>query len=89
MTRRKRRISVTDIAPAVVGIGAAAFASPALKKQSRYSDTPWQPGEIPTRSGSLMPVTGRLDAGRAPYGEFMGVECPGNHGRGKPHEEQA
>lgn len=62
--------------------------SAALKKQDRYGSEPWQPGEIPTRTGSLRPITGPLDAKRAPYGEFLGVEKPTNRGHGKPREGQ-
>ena len=47
-----------------------------LRKESRWSDMPWQPGEIPMRNGSLMPVYGPLDQKPMPYGEFLGVQKP-------------
>lgn len=60
----------------------------ALDKQSPYSDKPWQPGQIPRGTGSLMPITGPLDASRGAYGEFMAVDKPVSRGRGKPREGQ-
>lgn len=55
-----------------------------LKKQERYGQKPWQPGEIPTRSGSLMPIHGRLDMPSAPHREFLEVRKPENLGLGYP-----
>ena len=50
--------------------------SKCLEKESRWSDEPWQPGEIPTRTGTLRPVWGPLDQKPMPYGEFLGVQKP-------------
>lgn len=55
-------------------------AEPALKKQSRWSDKPWKPGEIPTKQGTLRTING--PERKTPYGEFMGVECPVSRGEG-------
>lgn len=51
-----------------------------LKKQSRYGGKPWQPGEIPTRNGTLLVINQPLDAKPAPYGEFYGIEKPTSRG---------
>jgi hypothetical protein len=78
--KRKR---VTAVVPAVPVASPVAEAShSALKKQDRYGGKPWQPGEIPTRAGAFLPITGPLDAKSSPYGEFMAVERPTNRGQG-------
>jgi hypothetical protein len=70
-------------------LGSVHAAEPALKKQSRYGNEPWNPGEIPTRTGSLMPVTEPIEVPvNAAYGEFLGIETPRNRGSGWPTKEE-
>jgi len=53
---------------------------PPLKRQSRWSGVPWQPGEIP--AGSFMPISRPHDEGETIYGHpRMGVEKPKKRGR--------
>ena len=78
-----KRKKVTAVVPAVPVASPVAEASHStLKKQDRYGSKPWQPGEIPTRAGSLMPIIGPLDERDRPYGEFLAVERPTNRGDG-------
>lgn len=53
-----------------------------LKKQTRYGNKPWCPGEIPTRHGSCITVIEAFDEKGMPYGEFMGVQKPMTRGFG-------
>jgi hypothetical protein len=77
-------------APTPALVGSVLAPEPSLKKQSRYGNAPWQPGEIPTRTGSLMPITEPIEVPvNAPYGEFLGVEVPRNRGSGWPKKEDA
>lgn len=56
-----------------------------LKFTDRYSQQPWQPGEIPVRrNGTLIVASRAHDDKNMPYGEFWGVEKPCNHGDGYP-----
>ena len=72
-------------APTPALVGSVHAAEPALKKQSRYGTAPWKPGEIPTRTGSLMPITEPIEVPvNAPSGEFLGIETPRNRGSGWP-----
>lgn len=57
-----------------------------LEKQSCYGREPWKPGEIPTRAGSRITAYGNFDS-REPYGQFLQVERPTPHGKGKPDEK--
>lgn len=84
MARNKRKMTV----PSPVSIEFNPAPDPGLKKQSRYGNDPWKPGEIPVRTGAMIPVIEPLNAARAPYGEFMGVERPARRGNGKPREGQ-
>jgi hypothetical protein len=72
-------------APTPSLLGSVHAAEPALKKQSRYGTAPWKPGEIPTRTGSLMPITEPIEVPvNAPFGEFLAIETPRNRGSGWP-----
>jgi hypothetical protein len=72
-------------APTPALVGSVLAPEPSLKKQSRYGNAPWKPGEIPTRTGSLMPITEPIEVPvNAPYGEFLGIEIPRNRGSGWP-----
>lgn len=85
MPRRKRRAAIDSPVPTVAGVLSRPEGE--LKKQSRYGSDPWKPGEIPTRTGSLRPITGRLDEKPAAYGQFMCVRKPDSSGRGKPDDK--
>lgn len=74
MSRLKKYASV----PSLLG----EEVSNSLRKQNRYGMDAWQPGEIPTRTGSLRPVTGPLDDMPQPHGEFMAIQKPKNRGIG-------
>jgi hypothetical protein len=72
-------------APTPSLLGSVHAAEPALKKQSRYGNSPWKPGEVPARGASLMPITEPIEVPvNAPYGEFLGIETPRNRGSGWP-----
>ena len=74
--KRKRHPELPEAVPSDHG------SDRALKKQDRYGRAPWKPGEIPTRSGSLIPITERADQRAQPCGEFMAVQLPANYGDG-------
>ncbi len=76
MSRLKKHAAV----PSLFG---AEPLSASLKKQPRYSNKPWQPGEIPRKEGfAQIPVIQALDDTPQPYGEFFAVQKPENRGKG-------
>lgn len=67
-------------ADAPVACDSVSQPAPPLKRQSRWSGIPWQPGEIP--AGSFMPVSRPHDETAPVYGHpRMGVEKPTNRGK--------
>ena len=83
---RKRRIALSDISPAI--LSPVSPAEPRLKKQSTWSNRPWEPGEIPVSGrgnvGSLISVMEPHGERSGAYGEWMGVQVPANRGKGYP-----
>lgn len=74
---KKRKGSAIPMAPTS---GLESPSSP-LKKQDKYSATPWKPNEVPARRFNQF-ITQPLDATPSTYGKnFFGVECPTNRGK--------
>lgn len=56
---------------------------PPIRQQSRHSDKPWCPGEIP--ADPLMVISRRHNSPRTPYGHgALGIELPSNVGSAFP-----
>lgn len=73
-------------APTACGYDSVSQPEPPLKRQSRWSGLPWQPGEIP--AGSFMPVSRPHDQSAPIYGHpSMGVERPTNRGKRVTRED--
>jgi len=81
---RKRRIALSDISPAI--LSPVSPAEPRLKKQSTWSNLPWEPGEIPVSGrgnvGSLISVSESHGERSGAYGAFLGVQPPLKRGNG-------